>query len=92
MTQGIACRTWDALWADEYMQYSYDRGVFEGAAILHGLIGMGLAIDGRTWHCSHNLNDDPDHPEGLGGCRGQTFVPIDRDAPWPGCWMCGSEG
>jgi hypothetical protein len=43
----IACRTWGAEWRDEYMQYSYDRGVFEGAAILDGLVGMGLAIRGR---------------------------------------------
>jgi hypothetical protein len=44
---GIACRTWEPVWRDEYMQYSYDRGVFEGAAILDGLVGMGIAIGQR---------------------------------------------
>lgn len=35
------------MWADEFMQYAYDRGVFEGAAILFGLVGMAEELSRR---------------------------------------------
>jgi hypothetical protein len=69
---------------------AHEAGRLAGAAVAFGLMGMAFAIDARTWHCSHNLKNDPDHPEGLGGCRGQTFIPADLDGPWV-CWMCGGS-
>lgn len=73
MTQGIACRTWEPLWADEFMQYSYDRGVFEGAAILHGLIGMGLAI-----RDIYGIEACPECGRASGSWVGQTKYPYRR--------------
>lgn len=74
VTRGIACRTWEACWVDEYMQYAYDRGVFEGAAILQGFIGMAEAIrakadcGGHCFGCMFNAGD----------CENPLWVADDR--------------
>jgi len=75
----MLCVTWGPVWVNEWQQYAYERGVYEGAAILGGLIGMGTAISAKTWFCN------PHGPEGS-GCRGQNLDPND-----PVCWLCGID-
>jgi hypothetical protein len=43
----MSCRTWEARWATSDLQYAYDCGVFEGAAVVWGLIAMAEAIRER---------------------------------------------